>query len=144
MRRSIAELEEAVPGGVDVYFDNVAGPVTEAVLPLMNRHGRIVCSGATSAYGSGAREAAGPAGLALTAITRSLRLQGFLVGDFREDWAAATIVLRDLCRAGRLMPVETLTTGLESAPAALVDLMNGENIGQAGVRLRPDHPISFA
>jgi len=132
------DLRQAVPEGVDVYFDNVAGPVTEAILPLMNRHGRIVCSGATSAYDDGARDAPGPAGLALAAITRSLRLEGFLVGDFRQEWEAATAVLRDWTLSGQLMPRSSLTAGLDSAPAEMIGLLRGQNIGQAGVRLRPD------
>ncbi|GAB3605166.1 NADP-dependent oxidoreductase [Conyzicola nivalis] len=139
----VQDLSETVPEGIDVYFDNVAGPVTEAILPLMNRHGRIVCSGATSAYDGGAREAPGPAGLALAVITRSLRFEGFLVADFRDEWSAATTVLRDWSSSGRLVPKESVTTGLDSAPAALIDLLDGRNVGQAGVRLRPDPPHAF-
>jgi NADPH-dependent curcumin reductase CurA len=134
------DLADATPSGVDVYFDNVAGPVTDAVVPQMNRHGRIVCSGATSAYQKGAAGVAGPAGLALAAITRSLRLEGFLVGDFRDEWPEATARLSDWFRNGVLTSIETLTDGLDSAPPALIRLISGANVGQAGVRLHPDLP----
>jgi NADPH-dependent curcumin reductase CurA len=132
------DLARAVPDGVDVYLDTVAGPVTDAVVPLLNRHGRIVAVGATSAYQADARAAAGPAGLALAAVTRSLRLEGFLVGDFRDEWPAATTALREWTRTGLLTSVATLTHGLDSAPSALLGLLDGRNVGQAGVRLCPD------
>ncbi|WP_181427386.1 zinc-binding dehydrogenase [Curtobacterium sp. MCPF17_011] len=130
------DLTRAVPSGIDVYFDNVAGPVTAGVLPRMNRHGRIVCSGATSAYQGGARGVTGFEDLALTAITRSLRLEGFLVGDFRAEWPEATSVLSAWRRSGRITSIETITTGLDSAPAALLELLDGQNLGQFGVALR--------
>jgi NADPH-dependent curcumin reductase CurA len=138
-RRSSTFLDDltgAVPSGIDVYFDNVAGPVTAGVLPRMNRHGRIVCSGATSAYQGGARGVSGFEDLALTAITRSLRLEGFLVGDFRAEWPDATAVLSAWRRSGVVTSIETITTGLDSAPAALLELLDGQNLGQSGVALR--------
>jgi NADPH-dependent curcumin reductase CurA len=131
------DLARALPDGVDVYFDNVAGPVTDTVLPLMNRHGRIVCCGATSSYETGAPPTTGIAGLSVTAVVKSLRVEGFLVGDFRAEWAEATDVLHDWRRSGRVRSIETLSDGLDSAPAALLALLGGQNLGQAGVRLRP-------
>jgi NADPH-dependent curcumin reductase CurA len=131
------DLARALPDGVDVYFDNVAGPVTEAVLPLVNGHGRIVCSGATSVYQVSGRLTTGLDDVVLAAIVRSLRIEGFLVRDFHSEWAEATEVLSDWRRSGRIRSIETLTEGLDSAPAALLALLGGESLGQAGVRLRP-------
>ena len=131
------DLARALPDGVDVYFDNVAGPVTDTVLPFMNRHGRIVCCGATSFYETGARPTTGIAGISLTAVVKSLRVEGFLVGDFRSEWSEATEVLRDWRRSGQIRSIEQISDGLDSAPAALLALLGGQNLGQAGVRLRP-------
>jgi NADPH-dependent curcumin reductase CurA len=130
------DLATALPDGVDVYFDNVAGPVTAAVLPLMNRHGRVVCSGATSAYETDAPASSGFADLALPAITKSLRVEGFLVSDFRSAWSDATDVLSAWRRSGEVTSIETITTGLDSAPAALLALLDGQNLGQSGVVLQ--------
>jgi NADPH-dependent curcumin reductase CurA len=138
------DLRAAAPDGVDVYFDNVAGPVTDTVLPLMNRHGRVVLCGATSSYETGAHLAPGPAGLALTAIARSLRLEGFLVADFRDEWVEATEVLRGWTLEGRIVPMEEISDGLDSAPPALLRLLTGRSTGQSGVRLRPDPVGLFA
>jgi NADPH-dependent curcumin reductase CurA len=131
------DLTRALPDGIDVYFDNVAGPVSESMLPLMNRHGRIVCCGATSSYQTGNVRAVGIGDVALAAITRSLRIEGFLVGDYQPEWAAATETLRDWRRDGLITSLETITEGLDSAPAALLALLDGENLGQFGVRVHP-------
>jgi NADPH-dependent curcumin reductase CurA len=131
------DLAHALPDGVDVYFDNVAGPVSESVMPLMNHHGRIVCCGATSTYQAGPHRTAGIGDVALSAITRSLRIEGFLVADFRPDWADATEILGGWRREGLITSIETITEGLDSAPGALLALLDGENLGQFGVRLRP-------
>jgi NADPH-dependent curcumin reductase CurA len=131
------DLARALPDGVDVYFDNVAGPVSAGILPLMNPHGRIVCSGATSSYQLGTERTTDLSDVVLLAITRSLRIEGFLVGDFRPDWQEATETLHEWRSSGRITSVETLSDGLDSAPAALLALLDGHNLGQYGVRLRP-------
>jgi NADPH-dependent curcumin reductase CurA len=131
------DLDRALPDGVDVYFDNVAGPVAASMIPRMNQRGRIVCCGATSTYQGDPQPAMGMSDVALAAITRSLRIEGFLVRDFSSEWPEATRILHDWRTTGQVTSLETITDGLDSAPAALLALLAGENLGQFGVRLRP-------
>ena len=132
-----ADLEQACPDGVSVYFDTVAGPLLGLVLPVLARHGRIVCCGATAQYDSPA-PTAGPPELPVQLIAKSLRMQGFLVADFRPRWAEAQRALHGLERSGVLTFLEDVRHGLEAAPAALVGMLDGGNIGQLAVRLAPD------
>src|SRR6266566_1053458 len=82
------DLKGACPTGVDVYFDNVGGRVLETVLPQMNTHGTIVCCGVVSQYDTAA-PAPGPRSVPGLLVTKRLRMQGFLVTDYRDRWATA-------------------------------------------------------
>jgi NADPH-dependent curcumin reductase CurA len=128
-----AALAAACPSGVDVYFDNVAGRVLTAALPLMNTHGVVVSCGSVSAY-----DGAQPASLrALPGliVTRRLRVEGFLVHDYEDEWDIAEADLADALAAGRLVAVHDVRDGLDAAPGALVDLLAGGNVGKRMVRL---------
>ena len=130
-------LKSACPNGIDVYFDNVAGPVLNAVLPRMNEFGRIVCCGSVSDYDSG-RAPAGPPAVPGVLIARRLRMQGFIVLDYAERFAEATARLAELVREGKLLVLEEVLDGLESAPEGLIGLLAGDNIGKRLVRVGPD------
>lgn len=130
-------LKAACPDGADIYFDNVAGPVLEAMLPRMNAFGRVVCCGAVSGYdGAGARP--GPAAVPGLVITQRLRMQGFIVLDHAERFAEAVDRMAGWLDDGSLQVVEDVVEGLESAPAALVGLLAGDNVGKRMVRVAPD------
>ncbi|MER7441745.1 NADP-dependent oxidoreductase [Micromonospora avicenniae] len=131
------DLRAACPADVDVYFDTVGGLILESVLPLLARHGRVVCCGVTAQYDLD-RPPPAPAGLALQLIAKSLRMQGFLVADYLPEWGAAQRELYALQRSGELTALEEIRDGLDSAPGALIEMMAGGNIGQFTVRLAPD------
>ena len=131
------DLKAACPGGVSVYFDTVGGPLLGRVLPVLTRHARIVCCGVTAQYDAD-RPLPGPPDLAVTLIAKSLRMQGFLVADFQPRWAQAQRILHDLEHSGALTFVEDIRPGLAAAPAALVEMFDGGNVGQLAVRLAPD------
>ncbi|MEV4813374.1 NADP-dependent oxidoreductase [Micromonospora avicenniae] len=135
----VDDLRAACPAGVDVYYDNVGGPALEAVLPLLARHGRIVCCGVTAHYDAD-RPPAGVTDLATQLIVKSLRMQGFLVADYLPRWGAAQRELHALQKGGELTVLEDIRDGLDSAPGALIEMLAGGNIGQLGVRLAPDPP----
>ncbi|HEX3700841.1 MAG TPA: NADP-dependent oxidoreductase, partial [Phenylobacterium sp.] len=78
-----AQLKQACPDGVDVYFDNTGGDILEACLFAMNLHGRIACCGAVSQY-DGAAPAHGPRGVPGLIVTKRLTLKGFVVMDFDD------------------------------------------------------------
>lgn len=135
----VDDLRAACPAGVDVYYDNVGGPVLEAVLPLLARHGRIVCCGVTAHYDAD-RPPGGVTDLATQLIVKSLRMQGFLVADYLPRWGTAQRELHALQQGGELTVLEDIRDGLDSAPGALIEMLAGGNVGQLGVRLAPDPP----
>lgn len=129
-------LRAACADGVHVYFDNVGGVVLEAALRNMRPNGRIVCCGAASQYDLGAP--AGPRGVPGLLVTKRLRMEGFLVGDYADQEPAVEAQLAAWVDAGALRALEEIHDGLESAPAALVGLLAGRNRGKVMVRLSPD------
>lgn len=129
-------LREHCPDGVDIYFDNVGGPILEAALFAMNLHGRISCCGAVSQYDSAAP--VGPRGVPGLIVTKRLTMKGFIAMDFPEQDEAARRDLGAWAASGQLKVVEDVIDGLESAPSALIGLLAGENRGKRMVRVGPD------
>jgi hypothetical protein len=131
-----AALAAACPNGVDVYFDNVGGRITEAVSRHLNVFARIVVCGLISQYNLTEPELA-PRNERFVLIKR-VRIQGFIVSDyaarFREGLARLTAWLRE----GRLQYREDVVDGLERAPEALIRLLQGRNFGKMLVRVGPD------
>jgi NADPH-dependent curcumin reductase CurA len=130
------DLRNVCPTGIDVYFDNTGGRPLESALPLMNAHGRITCCGAVSQYDTA--EPAGPRGVPGLLAVKRLRMEGFLVRDFIDADQQAENDLRRWVDGGQLKVMEDVIDGLENAPAALIGLLSGQNIGKRMVRVAPD------
>jgi NADPH-dependent curcumin reductase CurA len=128
-----AELMEAAPEGLDVYFDNVGGDHLEAALSCMRNHGRIVACGAISRYNE-ETPSPGPRNMFLI-VTRRLTIRGFIVTDWIRETQAFLADVGPLVASGRLRVRETIVDGLEQAPQAFLDLLNGRNVGKAVVRI---------
>ena len=128
------DLKAAAPKGIDVYFDNVGGDIFEACLFQMNLHGRIACCGSVSQY-DGKPPVHGPRGVPGLIVTKRLTLQGFIVYDFMHRADEARADLRKWVEEGRLKVKEDIVVGLENAPAGLVGLLAGENLGKRMVRV---------
>lgn len=133
-------LADACPDGIDVYFDNVGGDTLQAALFLMNRGGRVVCCGSISHYDA-AQVPAGPVGIPALLVARRLRLEGFLVTDYRERWESATTELERWLDSGEIQSREDVIDGLERAPQALADLLVGANFGKRIVRVATESPM---
>jgi NADPH-dependent curcumin reductase CurA len=129
-------LREHCPSGVDVYFDNVGGKILQAALFAMSLHGRISCCGAVSQYDSA--EPIGPLGVPGLLVTKRLTMRGFIASDFPDQDAEAIRDLEDWAASGKLVVVEDILEGLESAPRGLVGLLAGENRGKRMVRVGAD------
>jgi NADPH-dependent curcumin reductase CurA len=134
------DLRAACPDGTNVFFDNVGGGVLEAILPQMAAHGRVVCCGAVASYDTAqdAVLAPGPRGIPLLIVNTALRLEGFLTADFMPEWGDALVHLAGWSQQGPLKPITKVWDGLDAAPAALVAMLAGENIGQVVIRVGPD------
>ncbi|MBT3426302.1 MAG: NADP-dependent oxidoreductase [Gammaproteobacteria bacterium] len=121
-------LKELTPNGVDVYFDNTGGFVLGSALFRLNLNGRIVCCGVVSQYDTASPEP-GPKGIPGLLVNKRIRMQGFLVFDFLEQYAAARAEISGWLDAGQLTSMVDEIRGIESAPAAFVDLLAGGNLG---------------
>lgn len=130
LRDSLAAL---CPDGVDVYFDNVGGAVSDAALGLINLRARLVICGQIAQYNAknpprGTR----PFG---TLLVRRARAEGFIVFDFKDCFPEAQRRLSAWVDEGRLRVRETVVEGFENAPKAFLGLFSGENIGKMIVKV---------
>lgn len=128
------QLEKAAgPAGIDVYFDNVGGEHLEAALAVMNVGGRVAMCGAIAQYNS-TEPTPAPRNLML-AIGKQLTLRGFLVGGQRQHSAEFFEKMSAWLADGSVRYDETVVDGLENAPQAFMDLLDGGNTGKMLVRL---------
>lgn len=125
-------LKAALPNGIDAIFDNVGGEILAALLGRVNHFARIALCGAISEL-----DHPDPHGLPrlLPFIVHRVRLQGFIVGDHPARWPVAIEELSGHVAAGRLRYRESVAEGLAAAPAALIGLLQGHNLGKQLVRL---------
>ncbi len=128
-----AQVRRACPEGVDVYFDNVGGPITDTVLRSLNTGGRIVVCGQIDQYNN-TQEAVGPRML-WQLIMKQARAEGFLVHQFAERHEEGRRRLAGWLSEGRLKYRETIVDGIENTPRAFIGLFSGENIGKMLVRV---------
>ncbi|WP_409338710.1 NADP-dependent oxidoreductase [Halalkalicoccus ordinarius] len=121
-------LDEACPDGVDVYYDNVGGEITDAVFDRLNVRGRVAICGQISLYNAQQRPT-GPRKLGRLIETRA-RVEGLLVGDFEGRYDEANERLARWVNEGTIEYEETITEGFENAPSAFIGLFEGENVGK--------------
>jgi NADPH-dependent curcumin reductase len=129
------DLTRATPDGVDHYFDNTAGPVTDAVLQRLTPHSSVLVCG-TAAIASWDPWPTGPRVERLV-LTRRARIEGFLAFDHLDALEPAVAELAGRVRSGALVHREHVLQGLEQAPGAIAMLYDGSNEGKLVVRLRP-------
>jgi NADPH-dependent curcumin reductase CurA len=128
-----AALDAAAPQGFDVYFDNVGGPLLDAVLPRMREGGRIPLCGMIAQY----NHADHPHGVTQLwqLVVKRLTLRGFLTYDHADRLAEAQATLDRLHRSGQLVPLENLHHGFAALPAAFIALMQGHTTGKTLVEV---------
>jgi NADPH:quinone reductase len=126
------ELHGACPRGVDVYFDNVGGEVSDAVHALINHGARVVVCGQISLYNL-ERPDVGPRVQPLLLVNSAL-MRGFIISDYAPRFAEGLAQLAGWLSEGRLRYAETITEGFEQAPRAFLGLFAGENLGKQLVK----------
>jgi NADPH-dependent curcumin reductase CurA len=126
-------LRNAAPEGLDVYFDNTQGSQLEAALYALVAYGRIAMCGGIAGYNE---PVPGPRNL-IQIVGKRLRLEGYIVSDHFKELPALLAEAVPALTSGKLVNRETFVDGLESAPAALLDLLHSGagNIGKMVVRL---------
>jgi NADPH-dependent curcumin reductase CurA len=126
-------LLKAAPEGLHVYFDNTQGPQLEAALDALVVYGRVAMCGGIAGYNV---PVPGPRNL-IQIVGKRLRLEGYIISDHFKELSALLADAVPALASGKLVNRETLVDGLDSAPAALLDLLHpgAGNIGKMVVRL---------
>ncbi|EQB16875.1 NADP-dependent oxidoreductase [Novosphingobium lindaniclasticum] len=120
-------------GGIGAFFDNVGGPILDAVLPNMAHYGRVAICGMVAGYDNDA-SMPGPARFDQI-LMRRLRVEGFFIPDFLERGAEFAPVLREWLDEGKLMVRFDETQGIENVLVAYERMLTGKNIGKVVVRV---------
>ncbi len=127
------EIADFCPDGVDIYFDNVGGDISDDVHANINRFGRIVVCGAISTY----NETKVPTGPRVQGflIKKSVLMQGFTVGNYNEKFPEGTKQLSKWLNEEKLTYSETIVEGFEDIPQAFIHLFEGKNKGKMIVKV---------
>ena len=130
IRKAIAE---ACPNGVDVYFDNVGGDISDGVMVNINKFARIIICGAISQYNATSMPV-GPR-LQPLLLKNSALMQGFIIGNYAPKFQEAMHKLTKWFSEGKIVNFETVTDGFDQIPNAFIELFDGKNTGKMVVRI---------
>ncbi len=122
------EIFRACPKGIDVYFDNVGGPVTDGAFWSLNLRARVVICGQIDQYND--LEAPHGPRLLWHLIPKRARIEGFLVFDFAKRYPEGIRQLAQWLHEGKITYRETIAEGIENTPKAFIGLFHGDNIGK--------------
>ena len=132
------DLKAACPKGIDVYFENVGGPVFDAVLPLLNPFARVPVCGTISGYNATSLpEGPDRTGLLLRNIlTKRLMFRGFIVSDFASQYPEFYKEMPGWVKEGRIKYREDIAQGIENTVSAFQGMLKGKNFGKQLVKLQ--------
>ncbi|MFA5047025.1 MAG: NADP-dependent oxidoreductase [Paludibacter sp.] len=130
MKDAIADL---CPDGVDLYFDNVGGDISDGVLANINKFARIIVCGSISVY----NETTVPMGprVETVLVKNSALMQGFTIGNYAPKFPVAMGQLANWLKEGKLTYAETIVEGFDQIPQAFIDLFEGKNNGKMIVKI---------
>ena len=131
-----SNLAASCPDGVNVYFDNVGGDVTDAVFDVLADRARVVLCGQISQYNLEVPDL-GPRNLR-SLVGKQVQVEGFLVSRFANRAEMARQRLARWVVAGKLKYREDVVEGLQNAPRALIGMMRGENFGKLLIKVSED------
>lgn len=132
-RDMTSAIKEAAPNGVDIYFDNVGGPISDAVLLNINQFARIIVCGAISVYNNTKL----PKSISVQPflVRNSALMQGFIVFNYAEKYTEAIVQLSQWLAEDKLTYSETIAEGFDNIPQAFLDLFEGKNSGKMLVKI---------
>jgi NADPH-dependent curcumin reductase CurA len=128
-----AALKDACPNGIDVYFDNVGGEITDAVMRRLALRARIAVCGQISHYNA-TEHPTGPRHLGAVIVARA-RIEGFLINDFVSRFSEALPRLAQWLAEGQIRYTEDVVEGIERTPEAFFRVLRGDNRGKQLVKL---------
>jgi NADPH-dependent curcumin reductase CurA len=126
-------LKAACPKRIDVYFDNVGGEISDAVLPLLNHGARLVICGQISLYCLDKPDV-GPRPQTYLLVNSAL-MKGFIITAYAARFAEGVTQLAQWLAAGKLKYAETIVEGFENTPHAFIGLFTGDNLGKQIVKV---------
>ena len=130
--KTSADIKKAIaaacPKAVDVYYDNVGGEISDAVISNINFNARIVLCGQIALYNS-TEIPMGPR-LQPMLLTRSVLMQGFIVSNYQSQFEEGLSHLSLWLKEGKLKYKETIVKGFDKLPTALIGLFSGDNTGK--------------
>ena len=129
-------LDAACPNGVDVYFDNTAGSISDAVMRRINVGARVIICG-TASIANWDPLPLGPR-VERHLLVKRARMQGLVVFDYASRFPEGLQELGGWVRAGKLRYREEILDGIEHAPDSIAGLYRGENLGKRLIRIAPD------
>lgn len=129
----LKSLSRLCPNGIDCYFDNVGGELTDAAMRLMNFRGRVAVCGQISQYNDRSLDVGRRPFSEI--LVKQLKVEGFIVTRWANRFAEVRQQMAIWMKEGRLRCHETVYEGLENAPKAFIGLFRGENTGKALVRV---------
>lgn len=132
-----AAFASACPNGVDVYFDNTSGTISDMVIGRINKGARIVICG-TASVASWDPWPSGPR-VERHLLNKSARMQGFLIWDYEHRYEEAVSRLAGWVRAGQLRYLEDIRDGIEHAAPSIAEVYRGENSGKRLIRIRHEN-----
>lgn len=129
----IEAIGKACPNGVDIYFDNVGGKISDAVLFNINKFSRTINCGAISVYNSTEQ----PKSISVQPflVKKSSLMQGFVVSDYADKHPQGIKQLGEWLGQNKLHYAETIKEGFENIPQAFLDLFEGKNKGKMVVKI---------
>jgi NADPH-dependent curcumin reductase CurA len=133
-----ARIGALCPDGIDVFFDNVGGPILDAALSNLALRARVVVCGGISRYNA-ARPEPGPSNYLALVIKRA-RMEGFVVLDYADRFEEAALELAGWVMGGKIQHLEDIQEGFENAPETLLRLFDGRNFGKQLLKLA-DPPL---
>ena len=129
------KLKETCPEGVDIYFENVGGPVSKAVAKLLNEGSRVPICGFISAYNSEDMTQEETPFHIFGALDPAPEHRFFVVTEWFKEWREATEELSQWITEGKIKYEETITEGFENAPQGLRDVLSGKNFGKQLIKV---------
>ena len=129
------DLSKACPDGIDIYFENVGGPVSKAVATLLNEGSRVPICGFISAYNSEDMTKEETPFHIFGALDPAPEHRFFVVTEWFKEWREATEELSKWIAEGKIKYEETITEGFENAPQGLRDVLSGKNFGKQLIKV---------
>jgi NADPH-dependent curcumin reductase CurA len=129
-----AKLKEICQHGIDCYFDNVGGAITDAVIPLMNLYGRVSVCGQISMYNLEKPEPG--ARLLPVILVKQLKVEGFIVVRWQSRWGEGIAQMARWMKEGKIHYREQIVEGFENTARAFIGMLEGENTGKMLVKVR--------